>query len=159
MLTRLMTSKKVGAWLAGSALVLALGACAMPAPAARKVIATADAPAAIGPYSQAVQVGDMLFVSGQLGMDPKTGKIVTDGIRAETIQSMKNLGAILTAAGMSFDDVVQVQIFVADLNDFAAVNEEYGKFFKSSPPTRATVQVARLPRDGKIEIALTALHH
>jgi 2-iminobutanoate/2-iminopropanoate deaminase len=142
--------------LAGSSLLAALAGCMPPGAApSRQLIATPDAPAAIGPYSQAVHFGDLVFVSGQLGLDPKTGKLVPDGIKAETHQAMKNLAAILAASGLTLDDALQVTIYVVDLNDFAAVNEIYGTYFKV-PPTRVTVQVARLPRDGKIEIALTA---
>jgi 2-iminobutanoate/2-iminopropanoate deaminase len=125
--------------------------------AEKKIISTDKAPKAIGPYSQAVMVGDMLFVSGQLALDPQTGKFVSDSIEAQTRQVLKNLGAILEAAGMSFSDVVQCGVFLKDLNDFQKMNAVYAEVFKENPPARATVEVARLPRDGKVEIALTAV--
>jgi 2-iminobutanoate/2-iminopropanoate deaminase len=120
----------------------------------RTVIHTDQAPKAIGPYSQAVAVpaGRMVFLSGQIPLDPATGELVPGDITAQTTQVMKNLGAVLTAAGLSFDHVVRCTIFLADLADFGVVNAIYGKAFPSSPPARATVQVAALPRGARVEI-------
>lgn len=143
---------------------LLLGGCAATsaptqpaeAPPGRRVIATERAPAAIGPYSQAVQVGGTLYLAGQIGIDPATGQLVPGGVEAEAAQVMKNLQAVLEAAGFTFADVVQTQIFLADLADFNVVNALYGRYFPASPPARATVQAARLPRDARIEIMMTA---
>jgi 2-iminobutanoate/2-iminopropanoate deaminase len=123
----------------------------------RKTIQTDRAPAAIGPYSQAVQVGPTLYLAGQLGMDPGTGKLVEGGIQAQTTRAMENLAAVLTAAGFTFDDVVATQAFLADMNDFAAFNKIYATYFKNNLPARAVVQPARLPRDGMVEIMMTAV--
>jgi len=122
----------------------------------KQVITTQDAPPAIGPYSQAIQAGPLLFVSGSLGMDPATGKIVAGGVAAETEQSLKNLGAILGAAGASFDSVVKTTIFLTEMADFSTVNEIYAKRFAGAPPARSTVAVKELPRGGKVEIEVTA---
>ncbi|NNE35383.1 MAG: RidA family protein [Rhodothermales bacterium] len=122
----------------------------------RTVIATENAPAAIGPYSQAIQHDNMLFLAGQIGFDPATGLLV-EGIEAQTRQVLTNLGAILEAAGFSFGDVVQAQVFLADLNDYSAMNAVYAEFFTDQPPARAAVQVARVPRDALVEIMLTAV--
>jgi 2-iminobutanoate/2-iminopropanoate deaminase len=110
------------------------------------------APKAIGPYSQAVRVGDLLFLSGQVPLDPATGQLVEGDITAQTRRVMENLGAVLTSAGLSFAHVARTTIFLADMNDFAKVNEVYGAFFAEPFPARATVQVARLPRDARVEI-------
>lgn len=128
----------------------------MPGPA-RTVISTDAAPPAVGPYSQAIQVGNMLFLAGQIGLDPETRKIVEGGIEAQTRQTMSNLDAVLGAAGFTMADVVQAQVFLADLNDYAAMNEIYGSYFASMPPGRAAVQVARLPLDARVEIMMTAV--
>ena len=144
------------------ALALTLAACApstdsSEAPSSeRRVIATDAAPAAIGPYSQAVQVGRTLYLAGQIGLNPATGALVEGGIEAETRQAMDNLQAVLEAAGFSMDDVVEAQVFLADLNEYGAMNEVYGSYFEEMPPARAAVQVARLPRDARVEIKLTA---
>lgn len=122
----------------------------------KKVVETADAPKAIGAYSQAVIVNDFVFVSGQIGLNPQTGKLVEGNIEAETEQVMKNLEAVLKAAKTDFDGVVKATIFLTDINDFAKVNEIYGSRFKAPFPARATVQVAKLPRDARVEIELTA---
>ncbi len=122
----------------------------------RKVIATDNAPAAIGPYSQAIQHGNMLFLAGQLGIDPATGTLL-DGVEAQTRQALTNLGAVLEAAGFEYADVVQAQVFLADLNDYSKMNTVYAEFFTSEPPARAAVQVARVPRDARVEILLTAV--
>ncbi len=129
---------------------------AMP-PTVRKVIATDMAPPAIGPYSQAIQVGNMLYLAGQVGLDPETRTLVAGGIEAETRRAMDNLKAILESAGFSMADVVQVQVFLADLNEYAMMNEVYGSYFASMPPGRAAVQVARLPLDARVEIMMTAV--
>jgi 2-iminobutanoate/2-iminopropanoate deaminase len=128
---------------------------------ARQIISTAGAPKAIGPYSQAVvaPAGRLLFCSGQIPLDPKTGEMVGAGdVRAQTQRVMENLGAVLVAAGVSFDAIVKTTIFLADLQDFAAVNEIYGVYFPNNPPARATVQAAGLPKGALIEIeAIAAL--
>lgn len=124
---------------------------------ARKAIATPGAPAAIGPYSQAIQAGNLLFLSGQIPLDPQTGIMVAGGIMEQTRQVFANIEAILKAAGASFDNVVSASVFVADMNDFAKVNEVYATYFSAPAPARATVQVARLPKDALVEIQVTAV--
>ena len=121
-----------------------------------KVIATPTAPAAIGPYSQAVQAGNMVFVSGQLPFVPETGALLEGSVGEMTVQSMKNIEAILAEAGCTLKDVVKTTIFLKDLNDFAEVNAAYATFFPENPPARACVQVAKLPRDAKVEIEAIA---
>ena len=123
----------------------------------KKVIATQDAPPAIGPYSQAIRVGGLLFLSGSLGMEPATGKIAAGGVAAETEQALNNLDAVLKAAGASFDDIVKTTIFLTDMADFKTVNEIYAKRFSSAPPARSTVAVKELPRGGKVEIEAIAV--
>ena len=123
----------------------------------RQAIQTQDAPQAIGPYSQAVKAGDLLFVSGQIPLDPSTGEMVKGDIKAQTEQVMKNIASILAAANVSFDHVVRTTIFLADLNDFAVVNKIYGNYFKTPEPARAAFQVARLPKDARVEIDAIAL--
>lgn len=123
----------------------------------KKVVETADAPKAIGAYSQAIVAGGFAFVSGQIGLDPKTGNMVEGGVAEQTERVMKNLEAVLRAANSDFDSVVKATIFLADINDFAKVNEIYGRRFKAPFPARATVQVARLPRDARVEIELAAI--
>ena len=123
----------------------------------RRVIAAPDAPEAIGPYSQAIQVGNMLFLAGQIGLDPGTGTLVEGGIEAETRQVMENLSAVLKAAGFSMEDVVQTQVFLADLSEYSVMNEVYGSYFAGAYPGRAAVQVARLPLDARVEIMMTAV--
>ncbi len=115
-------------------------------------ISTPSAPAAIGPYSQAIQVDNLLFVSGQIPLDPKSGELVAGGIEAETKRVMENLAAILKAAGTDFDRVVKTTIFLKDMSNFQKVNEIYGSYFKPPFPARATVEVARLPKDVRVEI-------
>jgi len=110
------------------------------------------APKAIGPYSQAVRVGDLLFLSGQVPLDPATGQLIEGDISAQTRRVMDNLDAVLKSAGLSFADVARTTIFLADMNDFAKVNEVYGSYFTEPFPARATVQVARLPKDARVEI-------
>ena len=123
----------------------------------KEVIATQEAPPAIGPYSQAIKAGPFLFLSGALGMDPASGQVVTGGVAAEAEQALNNLGAILKAAGASFDDVVKTTIFLTDMADFSTVNEVYAKRFSGAPPARSTVAVKELPRSGKVEIEFTAV--
>ena len=142
--------------LAAVTLLLALPnfACAG---ASKEIIATKDAPAAIGPYSQAVRSGNMVFIAGQIPIDPKTGKLNTGSDEEQTAQVMENLKAILAADGMTMDNVVSTTVFVRDLNNFAKVNGAYGAYFKDKPPARATVQAARLPRDVAVEISAIAV--
>ena len=116
-----------------------------------------DAPKAIGPYSQAVRAGQLLFASGQIPLDPATGTVVDGDVAAQTRRVMENLGAVLTGAGLSFANVVRTTIFLVDMNDFAKVNEVYGACFSEPYPARATVQVARLPMDVKVEIDAIAV--
>jgi 2-iminobutanoate/2-iminopropanoate deaminase len=116
-----------------------------------------DAPEPIGPYSQAIKAGNMLFVSGQIATDRKSGKLITTGIREETAQVMANLQAILSSAGTDFSTVVKCTIFLKDMNSFPQVNEVYGSYFKSTPPARETVEVARLPKDVNVEISCIAV--
>ncbi|WP_068779583.1 RidA family protein [Paenibacillus sp. GM2] len=123
---------------------------------AKQTIATASAPGAIGPYSQAVQVGDYLFTSGQLGLIPETGQLA-EGIEAQTTQSLRNVSAILEAAGSGLDRVVKTTVFLKDMNDFGKVNEIYGSFFAEPYPARSAVEVARLPKDGLVEIEVIAM--
>ena len=123
----------------------------------RVKIHTEHAPAAIGPYSQAIKTGDFVFASGQIPIDPQTGEFVAGGIREQTERVLKNLAAVLEAAGTSLDQVVKTTVFLADMGEFAAMNEVYGKFFTDVPPARATVAAAGLPRDARVEIEAIAL--
>lgn len=122
----------------------------------RQAVASESAPKAIGPYSQAIRAGSLLFVSGQIPLDPATGALVGGDIRAQTHRVFANLQAILEAAGTTFDHVVRTTVYLADMNDFASVNEVYGTYFSSPAPARATVQAARLPKDARVEIDLIA---
>ena len=122
----------------------------------KQAISSPDAPKAIGPYSQAIRTGQLLFASGQIPTDPATGAIVDGDVAAQTRRVFDNLGAVLKAANLSFADVVKTTVFLADMNDFAAMNEVYGKYFAEPYPARATVQVARLPKDARVEIDLIA---
>src|SRR5262245_31798786 len=122
----------------------------------REPLSTPQAPAAIGPYSQAIRAGGFLFVSGQIPLDPATGALVPGGIADQTCRVLDNLGAILTAAGSSFDDVVKTTVYLADMSEFAAMNEIYATYFQSPAPARATIQAAKLPRDVRVEIDLIA---
>lgn len=122
----------------------------------KQVIHTDSAPAAIGPYSQAIQIGDLLFVSGQVPIDPSTGAIVEGDIKAQAQQSLNNLKAILNAAGTNMGAVVKTTVFLADMTDFAAMNEVYAQFFQEPFPARSAVQVGRLPKDAKVEIEAIA---
>jgi 2-iminobutanoate/2-iminopropanoate deaminase len=123
----------------------------------RVVISTESAPAAIGPYSQAIAVGDLIFVSGQLPVDPESGQFVEGGIPEMTRQIFRNIETILAAAGSNLGKIVKTTVFLADLEDFQAMNGAYAEFFSENPPARSTVQVARLPRDARIEIEVVAL--
>ena len=123
----------------------------------KEIIATNDAPQAIGPYSQAVRVGKMIFASGQIPLDPATKEFVPGGVAEQTEQVLKNLTAVFAAAGVGLEQVVKTTVFLADMNDFNAMNEVYGKYFGQNPPARATVQAARLPRDAKVEIEAIAV--
>jgi 2-iminobutanoate/2-iminopropanoate deaminase len=122
-----------------------------------KAISTADAPQAIGPYSQGIRVGDWVFTAGQVAFDPATQQIVEGDISAQTDRVMKNLSAILKAAGCGFDDVVRCTVFLKSMDDFAVMNEVYGKYFEAPYPARSTVEVRRLPKDVLVEIDAIAL--
>ena len=122
----------------------------------KKAVSSPHAPKAIGPYSQAVRAGQLLFLSGQVPLDPATGQLVAGDIAAQTRRVFDNLAAVLEAGGRSFADVVKTTVFLADMNDFAAVNDVYGTYFSEPYPARATVQVARLPKDARVEIDLIA---
>jgi 2-iminobutanoate/2-iminopropanoate deaminase len=126
-------------------------------PPMRRVIATENAPAAVGPYSQGILLRDLVFTAGQLGIDPATGKFVEGGVEAQTRQALTNIQAVLEAAGSSLSRVVKVTVFLQDMNDFKAVNGIYAQFFSKSPPARSAVQVAALPLGGLIEIEAIAL--
>ena len=123
----------------------------------RTVVATEQAPAAIGPYSQAIAAAGLVFCSGQIPLDPVTGQIVEGGIDTQTRRVLDNLTAVLQAAGSSPEQVVKTTIFLADMNDFATVNTIYAEYFGTEPPARSTVQVARLPRDVRVEVEAIAM--
>jgi 2-iminobutanoate/2-iminopropanoate deaminase len=123
----------------------------------KKVIATNNAPAAIGPYSQAVQAGNMLFASGQLGLDPATGNFVEGGVKEQTEQAFKNIHAILAEAGLTIDNVVKTTVFLADMADFAVMNEVYAQQFTGTFPARSAVAVKTLPKNGLVEIEIIAV--
>jgi 2-iminobutanoate/2-iminopropanoate deaminase len=123
----------------------------------REIVQTDKAPKAIGPYSQANIAGSMIFVSGQLGFDPATGEFVVGGVREQTHQVLKNMSAILEAAGASLADVTACTVYLKDMNDFVAMNEVYAQYFSENPPSRAAIQVARLPKDGIVEISCIAV--
>lgn len=143
--------------LAGAA-VLAFAGIVNAQQGGKVVISTPNAPEAIGPYSQAIQVGNTLYLAGQVAIDPKTKKMMKDAsIEEQTKQVLENLKAVLEAAGMTMDNVVSSSVFMQDLNDFKAMNGVYATYFTKAPPARATVQVARLPLDAKIEISLIAV--
>jgi 2-iminobutanoate/2-iminopropanoate deaminase len=122
----------------------------------KRIIETKDAPQAIGPYSQAIQANGLVFASGQIPIDPETGVFVGGGIAEQTEQVLKNLAAVLVASGTSLANVVKTTVFLADMNDFAVMNEVYGRFFSNEPPARATVEAAGLPRDARVEIEAIA---
>ena len=123
----------------------------------KEIIQTDQAPKAIGPYSQAIRINGFVFASGQIPIDPETGQFVAGGIAEQTQQVLKNLSRVLEAAGSGLDRVVKTTVFLADMEEFAAMNEVYGKFFSAEPPARATVEAARLPRDARVEIEAIAL--
>ena len=123
----------------------------------KSAIASPGAPKAIGPYSPAVRAGQLVFLSGQVPMDPATGNLVEGDLATQTRRVFDNLGALLTAAGLSFADVVRTTVFLADMNDFAAMNQVYATYFTEPYPARSTVQVARLPKDARVEIDLIAV--
>ena len=123
----------------------------------KEIIITENAPGAIGPYSQAVKTGNLVFCSGQIPIDTATGEFVSEDAAEQTEQVLKNLSAVLEAAGTSLNNVVKTTVFLADMNDFTAMNEVYAKFFSENKPARATVQAARLPRDARVEIECIAL--
>ena len=124
----------------------------------KRAVSASDAPKAIGPYSHAIRTGELLFVSGQVPIDPATGNLVDGDITAQTRRVMNNLEAVLKAGGLSFANVVRTTIFLADMSDFAAVNAVYGTFFSEPYPARATVQVSRLPKDARVEIDAIAAY-
>lgn len=123
----------------------------------KDIIATDRAPRAIGPYSQAVRAGNLVFASGQIPIDPATGEFVPGGIAEQTEQVLRNLTAVFEAAGLGMDQIIKTTVFLADMDDFTAMNEVYGRFFSAAPPARATVQAARLPRDARVEIEAIAM--
>ena len=123
----------------------------------RRVVKTEGAPGAIGPYSQAVVAGGFVYTSGQIPIDPATGQFVEGGVREQTGQVLRNLSKVLEAAGSSLGRVVKTTVFLADMNEFAEMNEVYAGFFAEEPPARSTVQAARLPRDARVEIDVVAL--
>jgi 2-iminobutanoate/2-iminopropanoate deaminase len=122
----------------------------------KRIVTTAAAPKAVGPYSQAVWAGDTLYCAGQIPLDPATGNIVPGGIAEQTARVLDNIGGVLQSQGLSFADVVKATVFLADMNHFAAMNEVYAKYFSLQPPARSTVQVARLPKDALVEIEVVA---
>lgn len=121
------------------------------------IIATDRAPGAIGPYSQAVRAGNLVFASGQIPIDPATGQFVPGGIAEQTEQVLRNLTAVFEGAGLTLKQVIKTTVFLADMDDFTAMNEVYGRFFVDQPPARATVEAARLPRDARVEIEAIAV--
>ena len=123
----------------------------------KKIISTTDAPAAVGPYSQAIRCGQFVFCSGQIPLDPKTAQMVQGDIKAQTQRVMDNITAVLRAEGLTFENIVKTTIFLTNLADFQTVNELYGSYFKSDPPARSTVQVAALPKGASVEIEVIAV--
>lgn len=123
----------------------------------KEIVSTENAPGAIGPYSQAIKTGNLVFVSGQIPIDPKTNEFVSNDVAEQTVQVLKNLSAVLEAAGSSLSNVIKTTVFLADMNDFGAMNEIYAEYFGDNKPARATVQAARLPRDAKVEIEAIGL--
>ena len=123
----------------------------------KTIVTSTQAPAPIGPYSQAVKAGNTLYMSGQISFDQLTGEMINENITEETHQVMKNIEAVLSEAGMTFDQVVKCSIFIKDMNQFATINEAYGMYFKENPPARETVEVARLPKDVNVEISCIAV--
>jgi 2-iminobutanoate/2-iminopropanoate deaminase len=123
----------------------------------KEVISTTDAPASIGPFSQAIRAVGLVFVSGQVAMDPETGQLIDGDIAAQTDRTLKNLASVLAAAGSGLDKVVRCSVFLRDIDDFGRMNEVYGRYFAAAPPARTTVEVSRLPRDARVEIDAIAL--
>lgn len=123
----------------------------------KEIISTDNAPAAVGPYSQAVRVGNMIFTAGQVAIDPATGRMVGDDAPAQAEQVLKNISAVLEAAGTNLDNVVKATVFLGSMDDYAAVNEVYARFFTNNPPARSAVEVARLPRNALVEIETIAV--
>ena len=123
----------------------------------KKIVSTSDAPAAVGPYSQAIRSGNLLFCAGQIPLDPKTGQLVTGDIAAQTKRVLDNVAAVLRAENLSFQHVVKTTIFLIDMNDFQTVNEIYATFFRENPPARSTIAVAALPKGAKVEIEVIAV--
>lgn len=136
--------------------VVLFTACESESNGLKKVIATDQAPKAIGPYSQAILVDGTLYLSGQIALDPSSGKLVEGGIEVQTRRVMQNLNAVLDAAGYRFDDVVQTQVFLSNLNHYKAMNSVYATYFDERPPARAVVEAARIPRDALVEIMMVA---
>ena len=122
----------------------------------KNIISTDQAPKAIGPYSQAVRMGQLIFVSGQTPLEPATGQLVTGDVRAQTRRVLENIRGILQSQGLTMDDILKTTVFMTDLGQFASMNEVYAEFFKEAPPARATVQVSRLPKDAQVEIEAIA---
>jgi 2-iminobutanoate/2-iminopropanoate deaminase len=123
----------------------------------KKIISTSEAPAAVGPYSQAIRIGNFVFCSGQIPLDPKTGEIVPGDVKAQTRRVMENIAAVLRAEGLNFGSIIKTTIFLTNLADFQAVNELYGSYFQSEPPARSTVEVAALPKSATVEIDVIAV--
>lgn len=123
----------------------------------KEIVKTDNAPGAIGPYSQAIKAGGMIFCSGQIPINPTTGEFVSEDIGEQTEQVLRNLSEVLKAAGSGLENVVKTTVFLADMNDFVAMNEVYGRYFSDNKPARATVQAARLPRDARVEIDCIAI--
>jgi 2-iminobutanoate/2-iminopropanoate deaminase len=123
----------------------------------KEIIFSSDAPAPIGPYSQAVKTGNTLYLSGQIALDPITGELINENITEETHAVMKNIDAVLRAGGFTFADVVKCTIFIRDMGQFATINEAYGQYFKSNPPARETVEVSKLPKNVNVEISCIAV--
>jgi len=123
----------------------------------REVISTSSAPASIGPFSQAIRAVGLVFVSGQVAMDPETGQLIDGDVAAQTDRTLKNLASVLAAAGSGLDKVVRCSVFLRNMDDFAKMNEVYGRYFPAAPPARTTVEVSRLPRDARVEIDAIAM--
>src|SRR2546423_7206410 len=123
----------------------------------KKIIATSEAPQAIGPYSQGVRIGSTIYFSGQIPLDPKTGQLVSGGIDAQTRRVMENVGGLLKSQGLNYDNIVKTTIFLADINDFQKMNEIYGSYFKQAPPARSTIQAGALPKGARLEIEVIAV--
>lgn len=147
---------RAGWLIAVGAVVLAMAGTAQAQE--KKVISSPNAPEAIGPYSQAIRAGKTVYLAGQISIDPKTKQVVAGTIEEQTKLVLENLKAVLAADGLTMDNVVSTSVFLKDLNEFGKMNEVYGTYFKTAPPARATVEVARLPRDVKVEISAIAVH-